>query len=104
MAFARGTGKRAVLCKQYGGFDLSDAAKLLWFVLYSEDLGTFTGSPKTDPKRDDPRLIAVVEELGRGADGDFAELEIIDIPDHVKSWHVCEDDGFETIHEDHWQA
>lgn len=35
--------------------------------------------------RDDPDLIAVVEELGsERASGDFAELEIVDIPDGIQ--------------------
>ena len=34
--------------------------------------------------RDDPALIQVVEELGKGADGDHAELKIVEIPDDVE--------------------
>lgn len=50
--------------------------------------------------RDDADLIAVVEELGEAADGRFAELEVVEIPDDVK-WEIDDYDGIETIHEVH---
>lgn len=53
-----------------------------------------------DIPRDDPMLIAVVEELGKKANGSCASLKIIDVPEGV-SWHVEEYDGNEHIAEDH---
>lgn len=50
--------------------------------------------------RDDPDLIAVVEELGERANGRCAELEVVEIPDDVK-WEIDDYDGIETIHEVH---
>ena len=48
--------------------------------------------------REDPVLIEVVEELGSDADGRFAELRVVDIPDGMD--YVIDDyDGIETLHE-----
>lgn len=53
-----------------------------------------------DVRRDDPRLVRVVEELGELANGHFAELKIIDIPDGV-DWTIEEYDGREHVSEVH---
>lgn len=50
--------------------------------------------------RNDPDLIEVVEKLGKEANGQFANLKIVNIPDDVK-WEVCEYDGNETVEEVH---
>ena len=50
--------------------------------------------------RDDPVLIQVVEELGAKADGKYAKLKIVEIPDWVR-WQVSEYDGNEWIAEEH---
>lgn len=50
--------------------------------------------------RADPALIQTVEELGDLADGEFAELKIVTIPDGVK-WEVTEYDGMEQVEEVH---
>lgn len=51
-------------------------------------------------ERDDTDLVAVVEELGKEANGKFSELEVVEIPDSVK-WEIDNYDGIETIHEVH---
>lgn len=51
-------------------------------------------------KRDDPALVQTVEELGEAADGDYAELKIVEIPDDVE-WELDEYDGIEHIAEVH---
>ena len=53
-----------------------------------------------DLERDDPLLIKVVEELGDKADGRFAKLKIVEIPDDV-DWEIDEYDGSETVEEKH---
>lgn len=53
-----------------------------------------------DIERNDPKLVKVVEELGEEANGQCADLRIIDVPKGVK-WHVEEYDGNEHIAEDH---
>ncbi len=50
--------------------------------------------------RADPDLVQVVEELGKKADGDYAELKIVEIPDGVE-YEIDEYDGQESIHETH---
>ena len=53
-----------------------------------------------DIPRDDPILIRVVEELGDKANGEYAKLSIIEIPDEV-DWEISEYDGNESIEEVH---
>ena len=50
--------------------------------------------------RDDPHLVAVVDELGREADGFFAVLKIVEIPDDVQ-WQIEDYDGSEWVAEKH---
>jgi hypothetical protein len=50
--------------------------------------------------RDDPDLIAVLEEMGKEAWGWAAEIVIVEVPDDVK-WHIDEYDGIEHVAEDH---
>lgn len=50
--------------------------------------------------RDDPVLIQVVEELGKGADNRYSELKIVEIPDDVE-WQIEEYDGLEWVAEKH---
>jgi hypothetical protein len=54
--------------------------------------------------RSDPDLIAVIEQLGETANGKYADIKIVDIPDDV-DWHIVEYDGLEHVAEDHriWQ-
>lgn len=51
-------------------------------------------------ERDDPVLIQVVEELCEEANGNHAELRIVEIPDDI-NYIIEEYDGFESIHEEH---
>lgn len=50
--------------------------------------------------RTDKLLVQVVEELGIEANGSYAMLEVIEIPDGV-DWEIDEYDGMESIHEKH---
>jgi hypothetical protein len=51
-------------------------------------------------ERNDPALVQVVEEMGSKADGDHAELAVVEIPDDV-NYIVEEYDGMEHIAEAH---
>jgi hypothetical protein len=53
-----------------------------------------------DIERNDPALVEVVEELKEKANGGFASLEVVDIPDDVE-WEISEYDGHETVEEKH---
>ena len=83
----------------------SDSNILIYYM--TADLGEKTNKlPKEilwnygDLKRDDTDLVAVVEELGEGANTIFSELEVVEIPDDI-NWYIDNYDGIETIHEVH---
>jgi hypothetical protein len=81
----------------HGGFGISAAAE----SKYRELAGI--ADPDFHSRlipRDDEHLIAVVEFMGRAADGGYAELKIIEIPDDV-NWYVEEYDGKEWVAERH---
>ena len=50
--------------------------------------------------RTDPLLIEVVEQLGAAANGDCAELKVIEIPDGIE-YEIQEYDGNESVHQVH---
>jgi hypothetical protein len=51
-------------------------------------------------ERTNPLLIQVVEELGKDANGQCAELTVLEIPDDVQ-WEIEEYDGMEWVAEKH---
>ena len=51
-------------------------------------------------ERDCPDLVAAVERLGRKANGKYAELRVVDVPDDVE-WEISEYDGYEHVAEKH---
>lgn len=53
-------------------------------------------------KRSDERLVRIVEELGKEANGAHCSLKIVEVPDDVE-WHIVADNewGDEEIHENH---
>ena len=53
-----------------------------------------------DIPRDDAWLVRVVEELGEEANGRYAHLKVVEIPDDVE-WEIEEYDGMEHISEAH---
>jgi len=114
---------KIVVNKCYGGFSISEeAGKLLkekgvkilfkgdkykdsneivdkfYSYLSNEDFGI--KSNNYIEYRTDKRLIEVIEKLGDKANGKYAKLEIIEIPDDIE-WFIDEYDGIETIHERH---
>lgn len=86
---------KVVINNCYGGFSISQAAQ----KYISERVGKDVG-PYPDIQRNDPILVEAVENLGEDADGGFAKLKIVEIPDDVK-WHIDEYDGMEWVAEDH---
>ena len=73
--------------KDHGDFIVDELPKDGYFYIGNVD-------------RNDPDLVAVVEELGMAADGRHASLKIVEIPDDVE-WDISEYDGMEEIHEVH---
>jgi hypothetical protein len=81
----------------YGGFGLSKIAE--------EKLAKLKGIEVSaldiyDIRRDDKNLVKVIEELDEKANGDYSELEIVEVPADVK-WHIEEYDGNEWVAENH---
>ena len=79
----------------HGSFGLSKEA----LALYNERAGTVI-THERDIGRNNPILVEIVEQLGNAANGDFAELKVVDIPDDVE-WIIQEYDGDEWISEKH---
>ena len=87
---------KIVINADYGGFNLSEEAE----VRYREISGEYWPMFRWEVKRDDPMLIRVIEELGQRANGQFANLKIVEIPDEVE-WQIEEYDGSEWVAEKH---
>ena len=87
----------------WGGFGLSQIALDYLGIEYcmdNDDFGIDNKNPYAYRAYD--KLIECIETLGEEADGDYAELKIVEIPDDVGyNWHIDEFDGMESIHENH---
>jgi hypothetical protein len=51
-------------------------------------------------ERNDPCLVSTVEELGKKANGRYANLSVVEIPDNI-AWEILEYDGNEWVAEKH---
>ncbi len=81
----------------YGGFGLSEQAMNMYcsqLDLDPKQVGSW------DIARDSPTLIQIIEQLGQAANGNFAELKIVEVPDDV-DWYIEEYDGREWVAERH---
>jgi hypothetical protein len=86
--------QKIVINKCYGGFSLSK--KALHFIgIPMNHSGSYYNMP-----RDDKALVYCVETLGESANGSFAELKVVEIPDGVE-WEIEGYDGVEWISEVH---
>ena len=72
----------------YGGFGLSKKAQKMLGV---------DSAYAFDFDRTDERLIKVVEELKEDANGPYADLKIVEIPDDSTLFYVDDYDGLETV-------
>jgi hypothetical protein len=79
----------------YGGFGLSKEA----LALFNERAGTVI-THERNIERNNPILVEIVEQLGESADGCYAELKVVEIPDDVQ-WQIEEYDGNEWVAEKH---
>jgi len=84
--------KKVVINTCYGGFGLSEKACKM--------LGIDSEYDHVDIDRHNKNLINVVETLGDEANGECAELKIVEIPDDV-DYIIEEYDGLEWISESH---
>lgn len=78
---------KIVINKCYGGFGLSEKAQKILGLAHMYD----------DIERTDPKLIEVVETLGNEANGRYARLRVVNIPDDVTDWEIDEYDGAEKV-------
>lgn len=78
-----------VLNKCWGGFGVSDIA--------AEELNLLGRWEANDLDRDDPDLVRVVEILGKAANGKYANLCVVEIPDNATDWELTDYDGAESI-------
>jgi hypothetical protein len=89
--------RRIVINDCYGGFGLSDRALSEYKKLAGITAEDFYDR---DIARDDPYLIKVVKEMGMNANGQCANLKIVEVPADVE-WIVQEYDGAEWVAEAH---
>lgn len=88
---------KIVINTVYGGFSLSQKAV--------DMLNARKGKQEEESDywrigRDDSDLVAIVENLGLEADGRYASLKVVEIPDGV-DWMIQDYDGIEWIAEKH---
>lgn len=81
----------------HGGFGLSPQACDRYCELDGRLPENFR---EWDVCRDDPLLVQVVQELKEQANGRFARLKVVEIPDDVE-WTIDEYDGLEWVAEAH---
>lgn len=93
--------KKVILNKCYGGFGISRKA----YELYAKKKGLKISDDEKDKRppidyryREDKTLIEVVEELGEEANGRYADLKIVEIPDDL-NYTIDDYDGIETLHQ-----
>ncbi len=78
----------------FGGFSISEEARALYKNITSIEVGRW------EIQRNDPVLVKIVEDLGAEANGDYAKLKVVEIPDDV-DWAIDEYDGKEWVAEKH---
>ena len=86
---------KIVINTSHGGFSLSKEA----LALFSERYGMVIADDYMIV-RNSRVLVEVVEQLGEAANGKFAELKVVEIPDDVQ-WQIEDYDGAEWIAEKH---
>lgn len=86
--------RKIVINDCHGGFGLSEKAYDLLLSLRGQRMD------QREVPRDDPFLLQVVTALGEEANGKYAKLKIVEIPEDVK-WTIEEYDGQEWVAEAH---
>jgi len=92
---------KIVLNRDYGGYGLSQAAAdFLGLEPRKFESGWGADKPiylEFQNDRTNPKLIECIETLGEEANGPFADLNIIEIPDEATDYKINDYDGWETI-------
>jgi hypothetical protein len=78
----------------------NDKSIFITYTFTSPDQNEESWFHDRDIPRDDPDLVAVVEELGAAASGRHAALAVVEIPADVE-WEIHEYDGSEHVMEKH---
>ena len=89
---------KIVINRCYGGFGLSAAAVAELSRRKPRLLNQYDFEPKE--MRADKDLVAIVETMGRAANGPLAQLVVVEIPDGLE-WEIGEYDGLEHVAEKH---
>ena len=87
---------KVVINRCFGGFGLSEKA----YEFLGVEWDGFGYKYNGYDFRTDTKLVECVETLGEEANGIYAELKVVEIPDDVE-WEIDYYDGIETIHEVH---
>jgi len=87
--------RKIVINTCYGGFSLSQKAM---DVLAQK--GCLIDNYRAYGERANPLVAEVVESLGEEANGKYAKLKVVEIPDGIE-YTIEEFDGVESIHEKH---
>ena len=83
---------KIVLNECYGGFGLSDfGAKILGTHNPEREMSFGNGNAMHET------LAALVEKFGAQLNGEFANLEVFEIPDDVTDWEIDDYDGYESL-------
>ena len=94
---------KIIVNRCFGGFGLSEKAEKKLIELGKSDLlDEVRWADEKIKARTDSDLVSIVEELGDEANGNYADLRIVEIPDEViGNIYIEEYDGIESIHENH---
>jgi len=80
----------------FGGFSLSKEA----YDYLGLEWDNYGYKYDNKNERSNIKLIECIEKLGEKANGLYANIKIIEIPDNIK-YYIYDYDGKETIHEEH---
>lgn len=86
-----------VINADYGGFGLSEKAKTYIASKAPEFVDGFRLKTSSIP-RHHPVLVDAVKKLGSEANGSYASLEIIEVPDGIE-YGIGDYDGMEYVYE-----
>lgn len=86
----------------YGGFSISEKAR----KEYERRYGYLPDARPEGKDRADPKLISVIKDLGRYANGSAANIYIDEFPkecDDFNAWEITEHDGLESVSLDEYK-